>query len=307
MQTTSHLLMIRPVRFGYNPETAVNNAFQQANNDSGTQQKALREFDDFVAQLRAQKVDVTLLDDTPEPHTPDSIFPNNWMSFHADGTVCLYPMFAANRRLERKPHILTLLRTKFEVKRVIDFSHYEKQEIFLEGTGSMILDREHKIVYACLSPRTNEKILADFCEQLGYTACTFTSRDRNGGEIYHTNVMMCVADKYAVICLDSIPNAGERKKVTDTLGKTSKEIVAISMEQMEHFAGNMLQIQNVKGTRFLVMSDTAYRSLLSEQLKALEKYNPIIHPALHTIEVNGGGSARCMMAEIFLPEHKQWL
>ena len=302
MQTTSHLLMIKPVAFDFNAETAVNNAFQQQGSNDHAQEKAEAEFDGFVQKLTAAGVDVTVIQDTEVPHTPDSIFPNNWISFHQDGTIVLYPMFAVNRRAERKQHVLELIDSKFILKQTIDFSAKENEHLFLEGTGSMVLDRENKIAYACLSPRTNKTVLEEWCRQMSYTPCSFYSVDETGDEIYHTNVMMCVADEYAVICLNSIADAAERKQVVDTIINSGKKIIEISYSQMNRFAGNMLQVHNNKADKFLVMSSQAYRSLNANQIKELETYNPIIHSDLTTIETNGGGSARCMMAEVFLPE-----
>ena len=310
MQTTSHLLMIRPVNFSFNAETAVNNAFQVAPAEGQTagappaahdaQQQALKEFEDFVALLRDNGVDVTVIDDTPDPYTPDSIFPNNWVSFHEQGLVCLYPMYAANRRLERKPWILQELGRAFRIGQTLDFSGYEPEGLFLEGTGSMVLDREQKIAYACLSPRTDKAVLLDFCEKTGYTPEIFTAVDDQGRAIYHTNVMMCVADRYIVVCLDSLPVPAERQHLTDTIRSGGKELIPISLEQINHFAGNMLQVHNDKGERLLVMSSQAYASLSPGQIEQLSTYNRILHSPLTTIETNGGGSARCMMAEIHL-------
>ncbi len=302
MQTTSHLLMIRPIRFGYNAETAVNNAFQVVVAQDNVQQNALLEFDGFVDKLRSNGVDVTVINDTDDPHTPDSIFPNNWISFHDGGTIFLYPMFAHNRRLERKDSVMEKIKEKFIIQNAVDLSGYEAQNIFLEGTGSMVLDREKKIAYACLSPRTDKAILEDFCNKAGYKPVAFHSVDEKGREIYHTNVMMCVADKYVVICLDTITNATERKNVSDTITASGKKIIEISLDQMNHFAGNMLQVENDKRKKFLVMSSQAYDSLTPEQVLLLESYNHIIHSSLKTIETNGGGSARCMMAEVYLQE-----
>ncbi|HEY9047052.1 MAG TPA: arginine deiminase-related protein [Ohtaekwangia sp.] len=302
-QTTSHLLMIRPVQFAYNTQTAVNNAFQSTQ-DSNAQELALKEFDDFVIRLREQGIDVTVIPDTAAPHTPDSIFPNNWISFHDTGNIVLYPMYAANRRLERKPHVIETLQQKFTITEPIDLSEYENRNLFLEGTGSMVLDREQAIAYACLSQRTDREVLDTFCQRLGYTPIAFTATDGNGFPIYHTNVMMCVADRYVVICLDSIPDITERKIVEGTIRKTGKEIITITLDQMNHFAGNMLQVNNAKGEKFLVMSSQAYESLTADQVTRIKAYNPIIHSSLDTIERNGGGSARCMMAEVFLPVKK---
>ena len=302
MQTTSNLLMIKPVRFDFNAETAVNNSFQQASADQQVSEKAAAEFDRFVSVLNNAGVQVTVVEDTPEPHTPDSVFPNNWISFHDDGTIFLYPMFAVNRRLERKPHVLSVIAEKFRVANTIDLSAYEQQQVFLGGTGSMVLDRENKISYACLSPRTDIQVLHDWCNKAGFRPVAFTSVDSKGDPIYHTNVMMCIADQFAVICLDSIPDETEKRTVIETLKDTKKEIIEISFDQMNRFAGNMLQVQNTNGDRFLVMSSQAYNSLTAEQIKRIEHYNPILHSDITTIETNGGGSARCMMAEVFLAE-----
>lgn len=293
--------MIRPVNFGYNAETAVNNAFQVKSNDDDVQHKALLEFDTFVNVLQQQGIDVTVAEDTHEPFTPDSIFPNNWISFHEDGRILLYPMYAVNRRAERKQTVLNKITQKFSITNTIDLSHYEKENIFLEGTGSMVLDREHKIAYACLSPRTNEKVLADFCNHMEYTPALFHATDANGLAIYHTNVMMCIADNYSVICLDAIQDKAERERITALIKQTHKEVIDITLQQMNHFAGNMLQVENKQGEKLLVMSTQAFESLTEEQRQKLQSFNPIIHSSLTTIETNGGGSARCMMAEVHLP------
>ncbi|MHA4807608.1 citrulline utilization hydrolase CtlX [Flavitalea flava] len=302
MQTTSHLLMIRPVNFGFNAETAVNNAFQIEAPDDGLQEKALKEFDAFVKVLRENKVEVTVIEDTREPYTPDSLFPNNWVSFHQDGTICLYPMFALNRRLERKPGVLKEIGKKFISLKTIDLSSWEAQGLFLEGTGSMVLDRDNKIAYACLSPRTESRVLQDFCEKMNYIPETFKATDAEGRSIYHTNVMMCVADKYIVICLDSLTVIAERKHVLSTIGNSGKQCIEITLDQMNHFAGNMLQVHNTAHEKLLVMSTRAYDSLTTSQKDLLGSFNRIIHSPLTTIENQGGGSARCMMAEIHLPE-----
>jgi len=299
MQNSSRLLMIQPVQFGFNAETAVNNSFQK-NTGGNLQQKALQEFNDFVAILRNNKVDVTVVEDSLIPSTPDSIFPNNWISFHEDGRVYLYPMFAVSRRHERKDTVLERVKNKFLVKEIIDLSGSENDGLFLEGTGSMVLDRENKIAYACLSPRTGEKILNGFCSMAGYRPVTFRSTDHTGFAIYHTNVMMCVAGTYTVICLESIADKDEQKKVIAALEHTKKEIVDISLQQLNCFAGNMLQIKNAADELLLVMSTQAFESLTEAQTEILQQHNRIIHSPLHTIETSGGGSARCMMAEVFL-------
>jgi hypothetical protein len=299
MQNTSNVLMIRPVAFTYNAETAVNNSFQTAGNAEAAQEKALQEFDALVAKLRDNNIDVIVVNDTPVPHTPDSIFPNNWISFHENGTAILYPMYAENRRAERKQHVLDELNKKFKILNIIDLTGFETENIFLEGTGSMVLDRDNKIAYACISPRTNQKILEDFCKKMNYTACTFTAVDSNGLEIYHTNVMMCVADKYVVICLDSIKDENEHEYVKTIITNSGKKKISISPEQMNKFAGNMLQLKNKKDEKVLVMSKQAYYALNYGQISELEKFNKIIYVDLTSIETNGGGSARCMIAEIF--------
>jgi hypothetical protein len=301
MQTTAHILMIRPVNFTFNAETAVNNAFQSAASDDGTQGKALDEFEGFVQVLRDNAVDVTVVDDTPEPYTPDSIFPNNWISFHEEGIVCLYPMYARNRRLERKPGVLQRLEKGFRIEATVDLSGYENDSLFLEGTGSMVLDRQQRIAYACLSPRTDRQVLEDFCIKMDYQPEVFMAVDAANNPIYHTNVMMCVADRYVVVCLDSIPESFQREHVEDTIRGTGKEIIPITLYQMNHFAGNMLQIHNTRQEKLLVMSTQAFASLTPEQIATLQSYNRIIHSSLTTIETNGGGSARCMMAEVHLP------
>lgn len=299
MQTTSHILMIRPVNFSFNAETAVNNAFQAATT-TNAQKQALEEFEGFVALLKNNGVDVTVIDDTPDPYTPDSIFPNNWVSFHGDGTVCLYPMYAQNRRLERKPEVLQQLSRNFRIQATLDFSGYEQQGLFLEGTGSMVLDRDKKIAYACLSPRTDRTVLLDFCEKMDYTPELFTAVDGSGRAIYHTNVMMCVADRYVVVCLEAVPDKTERESLVATINLSGKTLIPISLSQMNHFAGNMLQIHNNKGERLLVMSSQAYDSLEPAQISQLTAFDRILHAPLTIIETNGGGSARCMMAEIHL-------
>jgi hypothetical protein len=301
MQTTSHILMIRPSHFDFNEETAVNNSFQINSGDHRVPEKALIEFDQFVEKLRGNEIDVTVVQDTSQPYTPDSIFPNNWISFHSDGTICLYPMFAENRRKERKPTVLIQISSKFELTNTVDFTEQEERQRYLEGTGSMVLDRVNKIAYACLSVRTNENVLQQFCDEMGYSPIVFEAVDAEGYPIYHTNVMMCVADQYAVICFDCIHHETEKENIMQSLIETGKTIIPITIDQMNHFAGNMLQVTNEKGTKFLVMSTQAYQSLSAEQIDQIQRFNNIIHSDISTIETNGGGSARCMMAEVFLP------
>jgi hypothetical protein len=295
--------MIRPVAFGFNTQTAQSNAFQNRDADQQlVQQKAQQEFDAFVAILKSNSVNVTVVNDTIEPHTPDSIFPNNWVSFHDNGDIFLYPMQAENRRLERREDIIRQLEENFKANHVIDLSRFELKDQFLEGTGSMVLDRENKIAYACLSPRTNTEVLKAFCEYTGYKAITFNAFDQRGQAIYHTNVLMAIGSRFAVICLDSITNTQEKETVIASLKETRKEIIEITFEQMNSFAGNMLEVKNTAGETLIVMSQTAYLSLIDEQKTALEKYGKLVYADINNIETNGGGSARCMIAEVHLPQ-----
>ena len=307
MQTASTVLMVEPIAFGYNAQTAENNYFQVEQKDADIQTKALEEFNNFADKLKSKGINVISVKDTLEPHSPDSIFPNNWVSFHNDGKVVLYPMFAPNRRVERRADILEILKDNgFEITEIDDLSHFENQQKFLEGTGSMIFDHDHKIAYGSVSLRLDEELFRQFCTKFGFRPVVFHSYQNAGGErlpIYHTNVMMCVADKFVVICLECIDDELEREKVQEVIKSTQKEIIEISEDQMQQFAGNMLQVQNEAGEKFLVMSESAYRSLTAQQISAIEKYCEIIYSDLNTIETNGGGSARCMLAEVFLPNN----
>lgn len=304
MQTTDTVLMIEPIAFGFNEQTAVNNYFQ-IQQEGNVQDKALKEFNAFVEKLRAKDINVITIKDTLEPKTPDSIFPNNWVSFHADGKVVLYPMFAENRRLERRDDIINQIKEQFEVTEVIDYSGAEKDNLFLEGTGSMIFDHDNKIAYGSVSLRLDEGLFRKFCSEFGFQPVVFHSYQTAGEErlpIYHTNVMMCVADQFVVICLDCIDDESERNNVIETIKNSGKELIEISEDQMQNFAGNMLQVHNKSGEKFLVMSQSAYKSLNRDQVSAIEKYCEIIYSDLEVIETNGGGSARCMLAEVFLPK-----
>ncbi|MNK58332.1 hypothetical protein D3C87_774030 [compost metagenome] len=301
-QSADTVLMIEPIAFGFNEQTAVNNYFQ-VQQEGNVQEKALEEFNSFVEKLRAKGIDVITIKDTIEPKTPDSIFPNNWVSFHQDGKVVLYPMFADNRRLERREDIINQIKEQFDVKEIIDYSMIENEDKYLEGTGSMIFDHDNKIAYGSVSLRLDEELFRKFCTEFGFTPVVFHSYQTAGEvrlPIYHTNVMMCVADKFVVICLDCIDDETERQTVVDSIKNSGKELIEISEDQMQNFAGNMLQVQNNSGKKFLVMSQSAYRSLKLEQVSAIEKYSEIIYSDLETIETNGGGSARCMLAEVFL-------
>lgn len=306
MQTTNTVLMIEPVAFGYNAQTAENNYFQVEQKGSDIQTKALAEFKNFVEKLRNKGINVITVKDTLEPHTPDSIFPNNWVSFHRDGKVVLYPMFAPNRRAERRSDVLEIIKNNgFEITEIDDFTAPENENKFLEGTGSMIFDHDHKIAYGSVSLRLDEELFKEFCAKYGFQPVVFHSYQNAGDErlpIYHTNVMMCVADQFVVICLDCIDDELEREKVQEIIKSSGKEVIEISEDQLQQFAGNMLQVQNFEGKKFLVMSETAYQSLKAEQIKSIEKYCEIIYSDLDTIETNGGGSARCMLAEVFLPK-----
>jgi len=305
-QSTHVLLMIEPVAFGFNHQTAVNNYFQQAGDApvSTIQEMALKEFNQMVDILRNKDIHLIVVKDTEEPHTPDSIFPNNWISFHVDGRIAIYPMYAENRRLERRSDILHVIEKEgFSFQDITDYSPFEKENRFLEGTGSMILDRINKIAYAALSERTHKTLVEKFCVDFHYTPCYFSAYqtvETKRLPVYHTNVMMCVGDRYAVVCLNSIDDSVERQSVINSLYSGQKEIIEITEEQMLHFAGNMLQIENEEGEKFLAMSESAYKSLTNKQINQLNNHNEIIRIAIPTIEKHGGGSVRCMMAEIFL-------
>ncbi len=306
-QLTNHILMIRPAQFRMNEQTAVNNYFQASAGLSPEEvvKKSQEEFDAYVSVLKEKGVQVTVVQDTEDPDTPDALFPNNWVSFHQDATVALYPMFAENRRLERREAVLEILEEDgFIIDQVMDYTAAEDSGIFLEGTGSLILDRVHKKAYCALSSRADEELFIEFCEDFEYTPVIFTANQTVDGSrlpIYHTNVMMCLAETFAVICLDSIDDKKERKAVVNHLREDGKEIIAISEAQMHRFAGNMLQVLGSNQTPYLVMSSTAYKSLTPDQLSKIEQHCEIIHVDLSTIETCGGGSARCMMAEVFLP------
>lgn len=324
MQTTDKVLMIRPVRFSYNSQTAVNNAFQESGiPEELSQRQALKEFDTYVEMLRNEGIEVMVAEDTATPHTPDSIFPNNWLSLHSaeeladvgSRVAVLYPMFAENRRAERRQDIIEALTGAVAPSctgaadapsctsaALLDLTSYEKRNLFLEGTGSLILDRNEHLAYACQSPRTCEEVLEEWSSKMGYDYFLFHAEDMNGNPIYHTNVMMSVGEQLAVVCLDAITDIEERMSLIELLEESDKEIVEISLEQMNEFAGNMLQLHTVKEGELkyiMVMSARAKDSLDQDQIEAIEKYCKIVAPDLEFIERNGGGSARCMLAEIF--------
>ena len=301
-QRTNRVLMVRPARFGYNAETAANNYFQKADaNATATAEEACAEFDRYVELLRANGVYVLVIQDTSYPATPDSIFPNNWFSTHIMGELVLYPMYAENRRQERKPSALSTVGELDGITKVINLSGFEKEGLYLEGTGSMVLDRVNRIVYCCASERSSPDVLNEYCSELDYTYVFFTAADRDKRPIYHTNVMMCVAEKYAVICLESIQEDAMRTNVINSLSNTGHEIIPITLEQVMHFAGNMLEVESNTGESLLLMSAEAKRSLNGKQIREIERFSRILAPELKTIETNGGGSARCMVAELFLP------
>ena len=308
-QTTNSILMIRPVAFRMNEQTAVNNYYQKVLDNllpATVNAKAQQEFDAFVEKLRSVGVHVIVVDDTLNPDTPDSIFPNNWISFHENADVVLYPMFAENRRKERREEILDVLEDKgFTIENIVDYTEAEEDGFFLEGTGSIVLDRANAKAYCALSPRADEELFIEFCEDFDMHPVIFEAFQTVNGErkqIYHTNVMMCIGETFAVICSDCIDDKKERKMVLDFLKADGKEIILITEKQVNNFAGNMLEIRGSNDKRYLVMSDSAYQILTPKQKEQLENHAEILSSSLDTIEACGGGSARCMMAEIFLPK-----
>ena len=297
--------MIRPVRFESNPETAASNRFQGRTDVPPAEQQAvaLSQFESLVAALRDSGIEVIVVDDTDEPHTPDSIFPNNWVSFHADGRVVLYPKEAENRRTERRPDIIDMLDTDlgFQVREVVDLSHHEHAGRYLEGTGSMVLDRANHVAYACLSSRTQLDVLGDFAQRMDYDVVAFDAVDRDGVPIYHTNVLMNVGETIAVICDEAIPREDQRQAVMERLRSTGHEVISLDFDQLDAFAGNMLELRNDAGKRVIAMSQRAYDSLRPDQLSMLEANGDIVKAAINDIEDSAGGSVRCMLAEIHLP------
>ncbi len=305
-QATNEVLMIRPVQFRKNEETAVNNYYQQESNLKAdvVAKNAQKEFDNLVEVLVKFGVKVTIVDDDPRLDTPDALFPNNWISFHSNGDIALYPMFAPNRRRERRPEVLEKLESQgFVINNVVDYTDAESEAIFLEGTGSVVLDRVNRKAYCALSPRADEELLIEFCEDFEYTPVIFVANQTVLGKrlpIYHTNVMMCIGDTFAVICLDCIDDKKERKNVEQHLRTDGKTVIRITEEQVQHFAGNMLQVLGYNNESFIVMSTTAFKSLTDRQKITIETCGTILHSDLSVIEKHGGGSARCMIAEVFL-------
>jgi hypothetical protein len=308
-QTTNTILMIRPVAFRMNEQTAVNNYYQKVldNTTPATvNAKAQKEFDAFVEKLQKVGVNVIVVDDKLDPDTPDSIFPNNWISFHENGDVTLYPMFAENRRLERREDILDIIEDRgFVVNEIMDYTSAEEDGFFLEGTGSILLDRDNAKAYCALSPRADEELFIEFCEDYDLAPVIFEAYQTVNGErkhMYHTNVMMCIAETFAVICADCIDDKQERKMVLDNLKADGKDIILVTEDQVNNFAGNMLQVKGKENKRYLVMSTSAHHSLTKAQIQKIEEHCEILSSSLDTIEACGGGSARCMMAEVFLPK-----
>ena len=307
-QITNTVLMVRPVRFRMNEETVVNNYFQEEMDlkNEEINRQAQQEFDAFVHKLREVGVKVIGVDDIYEQNTPDSVFPNNWITFHQNGNVAIYPMFAENRRRERREDILDKVEEEgFLIENVYDYTDAEQENIFLEGTGAMVLDRVHRKAYCALSPRADEELFIEFCEDFEYTPVIFKAYQEVDGKqvpIYHTNVMMALGENFAVVCLDTITDKSERKNLLHHLKEDKKEIISITPDQMCQYAGNMLQVQG-KDSTYLVMSDAAYNALTPQQIQTIEKYTQILHSNLETIETCGGGSARCMLAEVFNPRN----
>ena len=304
-QTTSNILMVRPSNFGFNEETAANNSFQnkaQFLTPDQVKKSAMEEFDNFVAKMRGEGINVIVIEDTAQPIKPDAVFPNNWVSFHQDGIAITYPMYAEIRRKERRDDVLEKLKEDFKIEGTIRLEKFEAENRFLEGTGSMILDRVNKICYACTSPRTDEGLLDIFCQYVKYQKVAFQSVDAEGEDIYHTNVMMALGEDFVVIGMSTIKDKAQKKMLLDLFAKTNKAVIDISFEQILSFAGNMLQVRNEKGETYLVMSQQAFESLTNEQIKEIEIRTKILHSSIKTIETLGGGSARCMMAEVFLPK-----
>ena len=306
-QTTSNILMIRPCRFFSNPETAKSNKFQGKSVIDGDelQRAALDEFDQLVEKLRQADLNIIQFDDTPEPPTPDSVFPNNWISMHADGTVVLYPMEAINRRTERRSDIVKSLVEEygFSVNKTIDLTSHESKSRYLEGTGSMVLDHINRITYSCISSRTDELVLFDFSKQMNYTVVSFNASDSSGSSIYHTNVIMSLGENIAVLCEDAIKDNSERENVLSSLESSNHEIVCISLEQMHSFSGNVLEVISNGGEKLMLMSSSAEKALTDSQYKTISKYCRIVSSPIDNIEASAGGSVRCMMAEIFLPKN----
>lgn len=299
MQTASKVFMVKPLRFGANTRTDDGGAFRKAVSVPDAQTGALREFMSFISLLKANGVDVVVAEDTVLPHTSDSIFPGDWFSAHSEGTLVLYPMASPNRRSERKSEFIDVLRKNFDIRRVVDLTHWEEDELYLEGTGSMVLDRDARVAYVCRSSRSSEKVSADFCKQMGYTQVVFDAVGPQGKPVLHTDTMMSIGSEYAFVCMDAIKSAADREAVASSLQRAGKRVIAITPEQMSGFLGDVRELHNAAGRRFLVMSGRARKCLLPAQVRELGASYRILSPELDTIEEIGGGSAGSMMAGLY--------
>ena len=302
-QTTKHILLVQPANFGYNNQTANSNAFQNQSQQSvqEIQKQALKEFNRFAETLINNKIDVTIVEDSLSPIKPDAIFPNNWISLHENGTVVLYPMYAPNRRLEVSKGVIDGLKEYHKITQVIDLRHYEAENKFLEGTGSVVFNHQYKIAYACFSERTHQEPLQELCKHLGYTPVSFNAVDENGKAIYHTNVLMCIGQQFVTICIDAIAEK-DKQTLLNSFTKTGLEVIDISFNQLNHFAGNMIELKDNEGNSVLILSQSAYNSLDALQKQRLNRYSKLLPINIDTIETIAGGSARCMIAEIFNPQ-----
>ena len=302
-QCASTVLMIRPAAFGANPETAASNAFQSA--AAGTprdRDAAVAEFDAAVDALERAGIEVIVVDDLADPPKPDAVFPNNWLSLHHDGTAVLYPMLSPLRRRERRRDVIAAIEARgFTVRRVLDLTGWESSALFLEGTGSLVLDHRMRVAYACLSPRTARRPLEQFAAELGYVPHAFRASGPKGEDVYHTNVLMCVGEGFAAACLDAVGDPVERRRLREGLAAAGRELVELDRAQMNAFAGNMLALRSVHGTPIVALSDTAWNALDASRRAQLGRHGGIVTAALPTIERCGGGSLRCMLAEVFLP------
>jgi hypothetical protein len=303
-QSTSTILMVRPANFGFNQETAINNAFQYEDtslNPEDIREKALVEFDEMVEKIKAKGVEVIVVEDTLRPVKPDAVFPNNWISFHENGTVVTYPMFSPLRQQERREDVLNTFRSRFRFESWIQMETAEQSNRYLEGTGSLVLDRVHRVAYACISERTHPVLLKEFSRKMDYEVLAFHSEDRSGKAVYHTNVVMSIGERFALICMESVKDSRERAKLYGKFRLTGKEVVEITFDQMHSFAGNLLQITNKESRNLIVISQTGFDSLRDDQKEKLSKHGELLPVAIPTIEKYGGGSARCMIAEVFHP------
>lgn len=303
-QVPSSVFMVRPASFGFNEQTASSNPFQNESvvEAKQVQQLALTEFDAMVQTLRDNAIEVVVLEDATDPRKPDAIFPNNWLSLHEDGKLVLYPMLAPNRRLERRPEFVQILRDKFKVKDILDFSDRERKGQIVEGTGSLIFDHVNKIAYASRSERTHEPLVIEICKALNYVPIIFDAVDEAGKPIYHTNVLMCVGEKFAILCLDAIRKEEDQDLVLGSLASTGHKVIAISYTQLKAFAGNMLEVKSTKGEPFVLLSQTAFNSLLPGQIDAITQFTDLLPISIPTIESHGGGSVRCMVGGIHTPK-----